>query len=187
MIAKGKCMVNRSARQRGFTLIELVIAIVIVAILVLLALPSFRETAIRNNVTSLNNNLLHALNVARAEAVRRGVRVEVASASGGASWVSGWSIKVDSAGDGTFATTINQQQTVPAGYSVCGKSSGGGSDGAVVFTALGALGANANQYDLNVNRPDGNAVLGQRLTIGSSGQVSVKQNTTSSPAAGSCT
>jgi type IV fimbrial biogenesis protein FimT len=179
MITTTKQSLQLPAKQRGFTVVELVIAVVIVAILVTLALPSFRETAIRNNISSLNNSLIHTLNLARSEAVRRGVNVSVVSNSHTFSWDTGWSVTVPT---GTV-TTLSQQDAVPAGYSVCGKSTGGGADGTIVFTPLGALGGGATSFDLNVNRPDSKTALGQRLTVGGSGQVSVKQGTAGSPAA----
>jgi prepilin-type N-terminal cleavage/methylation domain-containing protein len=176
MIANSTYRIPLPARQAGFTVIELMIAVVLVAILTLFALPSFRETAVRNNVSVLNNSLIHTMNVARAEAVRRGVAVSVNS-TGGSTWSGGWSV-VDASGN-----TLSQQGPVPAGgYSVCGKASGGGTDGTIVFTSLGALGGGANQFDVNVNRPDGNQPLSQRVTIGVSGQVQARPNTTGSPA-----
>jgi type IV fimbrial biogenesis protein FimT len=180
MIAKSTYRIPLPARQAGFTIIELMIAVVLVAILTLFALPSFRETAVRNNISVLNNSLIHTMNVARAEAVRRGITVSVVSTSGNSSWSNGWSV-VDANGN-----TLSQQGAVPAGgYSVCGKASGGGTDGTIVFTSLGALGppvGGPNTFDVNVNRPDGNQLLSQRVTIGVSGQVQARPNTTGSPA-----
>ena len=181
MIASSVINFRPAARQRGFTLLELVIALVVVAVMVLMALPSFRETGVRNNVSSINNNLLHAFNVARAEAVRRGVNVTV-TASGGV-WNNGWVVATTGA---TTATLLNQDAIPKGGYSVCGKTTGGGTDTVITFNSLGALAGGATSFDVNVNRPDGNVLLAQRLTIGASGQVQVKQNATGSPAATSC-
>jgi len=181
MIAPSIANFRPAANQRGFTLLELVIALVIVAVMVLMALPSFRETGVRNNVSSINNNLLHAFNVARAEAVRRGVNVTI-TANGGV-WNSGWVVASTGA---SAATLLSQDAIPPGGYSVCGATTGGGSNSVITFNSLGALAGGANQFDVNVNRPDGNILLAQRLTIGPSGQVQVKQNATGSPAPSSC-
>ena len=59
-------------RASGFTVVELVIAVAIVALLAALALPSFREVGVRMAVTDNTNDLVGALNVARSEAVKRG-------------------------------------------------------------------------------------------------------------------
>jgi type IV fimbrial biogenesis protein FimT len=174
----------------GFTIVELMITLAVAMVLLVLALPSFRETAIRNNVKEINNTLIYSLNLARTEAVRRGYPVRVISlgGSGSASWTSGWQIQADSAFD-NFATTptlIQQQAPVPTTYSVCGKTTGGGADGTVVFTQTGIL-SGATTFDINVNRPDAKPTLSQRVTVQGSGLVRNKIDTTSSPASANST
>ncbi|HZP65241.1 MAG TPA: GspH/FimT family pseudopilin [Rudaea sp.] len=182
----GKTLPAGPKRAGGFTIIELFVTIIVAAILVALAAPTFRDTAMRNNVSGLNNQLIQALNMARAEAVRRGVPVEVVSVSGGSSWSQGWIVNADTAGNGTFATTLTQQGAVPTKYTVCAASTGGGTASTVVFTNQGLLGGGATSFDINVNRPDANAKLGQRLNVAGSGRVQSQTNTTGSPAPTSC-
>lgn len=175
------------ARQicSGFTIVELMMAILVLAILVGLAMPSFRELTIRSNVTQISNSLVHALNLARAEAARRGTSVEIVSASGSATWSNGWATKADTNFDGTYATTLNVAGAVGTGYSVCAASTGGGAASTIVFKPDGTL-SGATSFDINVNRPDGNAQLSQRITVGGSGVVTSKIGTSGSPAATSC-
>ncbi len=61
------------ARQcaRGFTLIELIVAVVILSILATLAVPSFQLMIARNRITSHANLLLQAVTLTRSEAIRR--------------------------------------------------------------------------------------------------------------------
>ena len=88
-----------SAPLRGFGLIELVVAIAIVAILAAVALPSFREMGMRMTVTGHTNDLVGALNAARAEAVKRGSAAAVVG--DGNDWsAGGWTVVVDSNHDG---------------------------------------------------------------------------------------
>jgi len=75
-------------RSNGVTLIELLVTIGIIAVLATLALPSFREFNIRMNVSDSTMGLVHALNLARTEAVKRGRPVFVESISG--NWSNGW-------------------------------------------------------------------------------------------------
>jgi len=63
--------------SRGFTMIELLVVITISAILVATAIPSFQRFIARNRASNASNDLLAALQLARAEAIRRGAPVSV--------------------------------------------------------------------------------------------------------------
>ncbi|BES69981.1 hypothetical protein RE428_09990 [Marinobacter nanhaiticus D15-8W] len=56
--------------SRGFTLVELMITFAVAAILVTVALPSFRDLMARNELVTVTNSWVGALNTARAEAVK---------------------------------------------------------------------------------------------------------------------
>lgn len=56
--------------QRGFTLIELVIAIAILGILIVLGIPSFSEWIHNTQVRNAAESALNGLQIARSEAVR---------------------------------------------------------------------------------------------------------------------
>lgn len=71
--AKGRpvhLMVDK-VMQKGFTLIELMTAIAVLAVLLVLGLPSFMETIQNMQVRTAAESILDGLQVARAEAVRR--------------------------------------------------------------------------------------------------------------------
>lgn len=83
------------------------VTIAIVAILALIAAPNFNDFFTRNRLSSQSNELIGALNLARSEAVKRGVRVTVcrtddptatplACGTGSStSWANGWIVFVD--------------------------------------------------------------------------------------------
>jgi type IV fimbrial biogenesis protein FimT len=63
-------------KQRGLTLIELLIVITIVGILFAMAMPSFRTWIQSTQVRTAAESIQNGLQLARAEAVRRNVPVE---------------------------------------------------------------------------------------------------------------
>lgn len=85
-------------RVLGFTLLELMVAISIAAILIALAVPSFTSTIKRNRVQSQARGILSSLLSARAEAVSRGGRVTLCHINAGAcdgAWSSGMTVFTD--------------------------------------------------------------------------------------------
>lgn len=86
--------------QKGFTLVELLIVIAIVAILVAVAIPNFTETMSRNRMVAHTNELLSAVQYARAEALRRGGRVILAPTEDTNDWADGIVVFFDRNGDG---------------------------------------------------------------------------------------
>lgn len=122
---------SRSA-SRGFTLTELMIAIAVLAILLGLALPSFKtwlqNSQIRNAAEAIQNGLQRA----RSEAVARNANVEFVLGAD-SSWVvrlaGGADIEARSAGEGSKNVT---RTVVPAGATT------------VTFNNFGGLGANSD-------------------------------------------
>jgi type IV fimbrial biogenesis protein FimT len=56
---------------RGFTFIELLTTLTIVSILAAIAVPNMRTFLQNNRLATSGNNLLHALQIARTEAIKR--------------------------------------------------------------------------------------------------------------------
>ncbi|UPG96630.1 GspH/FimT family pseudopilin [Luteibacter aegosomatissinici] len=71
-------------KSRGFTLLEMLVAIVIIAILVAIAVPSFRTTIQKHRLRSAADNLQAAVDYARAEAVLRATYVSLCASTDGA-------------------------------------------------------------------------------------------------------
>jgi type IV fimbrial biogenesis protein FimT len=94
-------------RLAGFTLLELMITLAVLAILTAIAVPSFQTLLERNRLTSATNDLLGALMMARSNAVTRRVITRVCPstnastcATGTVNWATGWIVTEDPTNQG---------------------------------------------------------------------------------------
>lgn len=78
-------MTRTLARQKGLTLVELMVTITVLAVLLVVGVPSFRSLQRRNNVSSASNSLLADLGYARSEATSRGTYVSLCPSTDGQS------------------------------------------------------------------------------------------------------
>lgn len=76
---------RRETGQRGFTLIELMVVIVILAVLTTLGIPSFMEMIQNTQVRTAAESILDGLQLARSEAVRRNAHTQFVLGPG-SSW-----------------------------------------------------------------------------------------------------
>ncbi|MCG7922560.1 MAG: GspH/FimT family pseudopilin [Candidatus Thiodiazotropha lotti] len=56
---------------KGFTLIEVLVAVIVAAILLSVAIPTYLDTSERNSIATTSNELLAAVLLARSEAIRQ--------------------------------------------------------------------------------------------------------------------
>ena len=78
-------------RIRGFTIVELMVVIVIATLLAAVATPSLSTALTNQRLRNAATDLVSALMLARSEAIKRGVDVQVAPLSPG-DWTSGWRV-----------------------------------------------------------------------------------------------
>ena len=89
-------------KQYGFTIIELMIAVALIAIVAAIATPSFSFMITNNRMASEVNQFVGSLHFTRSEAIKRGENVRVCTSVDGAScdasndWTNGWIAIVDS-------------------------------------------------------------------------------------------
>ena len=99
--------------MRGFTLIELMITMVIAAILLTQAVPSFRAMIANNRITSQVNELVTSINYARSEGAKlnspmvlcRSANPNAATPSCGGTaqdWSTGWLVFADANNNATY-------------------------------------------------------------------------------------
>ncbi|HYW92090.1 MAG TPA: GspH/FimT family pseudopilin [Gammaproteobacteria bacterium] len=92
-------------RSGGITLLELIITLAITGVLLAVAVPLARRAMRNARMTATSNRFLHALHLARSEALRRGVRVTLCKSGDGArcadrgGWDQGWLVFRDANAD----------------------------------------------------------------------------------------
>lgn len=134
--------VDRRPRMRGgrrvggFTLVELMVTLAVAAILVMIAVPSFRKVLVSTNLADVNNALAGDLAYARTEAVSRQTPIAVTASAG--SWQNGWKVSIPPASTSAVATVLRNHPAIPAQYVVSASSAG------VTYQSQGTLPTGSN-------------------------------------------
>lgn len=108
-------MLVRPIPQRGFTLIELMTTISVLAILTMVALPAYRDFIANQRVRNASYQLTAALTQARSQAITQNCSIDLKSAGGTSHWDSGWAVAantVASSGACASAQTFVQQESM---------------------------------------------------------------------------
>ena len=100
-------MVNRS---KGVTLVELLVAVAVVAIALSIAVPSFQTQMLNNRSIALGEDFASAVNYTRSEAVKRAGRVSLCASKNGTAcdgvWTDGFMAFVDTAATDTTTPPV---------------------------------------------------------------------------------
>lgn len=122
-----------TARDAGFTLVELMVTVVVAAILLAVGVPSFRELIQNNRLATATNEVVATLHLARSEAVKGNARVTVCKSANGTScvtsgnWSQGWLVFTDpnsnAAYDSGTETLLRVQGKISGDVSVTGDGS----------------------------------------------------------------
>jgi type IV fimbrial biogenesis protein FimT len=122
-----------SGLMQGFSLVQLLITVAIVAILTGLGIPSYKYITTSNRIANEINGLLGDLQYARFAAIKEGQTVTVCSSSTGTScaastnWATGWIVFNDANGNGTVDSgeaVLRVQQTFNGADTLTGTISG---------------------------------------------------------------
>ena len=181
-------------RHRGFSLVELMITVLVVAVLSAIAWPNFRDFMHRNAATSQANQVLAALQYARNEAVSRRYPTAMCGSTSGTACTSsdtkfegGWMIWRDSTLSGTpsySATKDELLRVVDAQNGVSIRSFGGTAAGVIAFDQRGAvIGASGGTTNIVVCAKNSSSdalgtntqrVPGKYVRVDASGRITVQ-------------
>ncbi|HXD23837.1 MAG TPA: GspH/FimT family pseudopilin [Gemmatimonadaceae bacterium] len=162
--------------QSGFSLIELLTAITVLAVLLAMTVPGFRDFTRSNRVTAAHNDLVTAFTLARSEALKRATTVSVCASNDGTSctgatnWAGGWIAFTDAGAAGAVNSAAGDTvlQTWPA---INGDMTLSGTVAFVQYTATGMVApASASTFDAYATGCTGSKL--RRLTVSAIGSAS---------------
>jgi type IV fimbrial biogenesis protein FimT len=182
--------------QSGFTLIELLVTMTIIAILLAVGVPAFNSSIASARASDGANSLLAALELARSEAMRRGVTVSVCrvtavpatacnnAAAGSfvaADWAAGWMVFADTVAGGTVGVldagdeiVQYQQQFAPGAATRVEIVETSAAVGVVTYRADGLRPGNALTF--RIAYPQAALGAGQscrQMTVNATGQAAI--------------
>jgi len=169
----GASSIGNPHHQQGFTLLEMMIALAIAAILIVIAIPTFRDSTLRSTLTVQSNDLVAGALTARSEAIKRRAAVSLCASTDNLTctnsrWERGWIVR---AADGTV---VQVHKAAPTGFLINADSTN------ISFDASGLAASLAN---LTVCRATPSVGSQERvITINATGKSSISKTTT-----GSCT
>lgn len=162
----------------GFTLLELMVTLSVLAILLAVAIPSFRQTLQSNRVSTRVNELVGTIAYARSEAIRSSRGVGLCPSADGSScgkdWSSGWLVWSDFNGNGTR----NDGDTVVRSLSVgVGVATSGPTTGILAFDSRGRSRSGGVSFSIQPTDCESNEPLLRTLTVSATGGTSVSKGT----------
>jgi len=159
-------------KQRGYTLIELMLTLTVLSVLLGLAIPSFRDMVRNNRITAQTNEFVGSLNFARSEALKRSNPVTACASDDGATcsgdndWSTGWVVFADVNANGLLDNAEVALQTWPA------------IDGGITLSAttrpfvrFGATGVSSGSETFALLKPGCTGNFAREITVGTTGRV----------------
>jgi type IV fimbrial biogenesis protein FimT len=165
----------------GFTLVEVMVVISIVAVLASFALPSMRQFVVKTKISGIANDIVGSLNFARSEALRRGQTVIVCPRANPTSqicgntadWANGWIVCADKSSTSNRCSAgddfLRIRDPIAAGYVVTKNGTT-----FLRFNADGTLSA-TSPGSIHISSPDsGDLLLERSVCIARTGRAQVR-------------
>jgi type IV fimbrial biogenesis protein FimT len=168
-------------RGGGFTLVELMVVLVIVAVLLIIALPSFSVLTLRTKLKSYANEVVSSVYLARSEAIKRNAPMTMCiakepydgtCAGAGNEWDQGWIVMDPN------DLVIKRQQTIASGVKVFGLSS----LHTMTFQPTGVTMANTAQKILTICQQSPSVGIEERkVTVSATGKPRIQTTNAGCP------
>ena len=178
-------IVGRFKHILGFSLIELMVALAVLAIVLGIAVPSFQKQIINNKSLTFGDEFAQALNFARSEAVKTARRVSICASSDGKTctdtWADGFIVFQDNA-----ATDIEPTISLGTIYKVWPKLNSAGTFSVkrgttdttfIRYTSLGTLAPINNEtINVSVKLTGCSGKAARKISVNMSGLTSVQSD-----------
>jgi prepilin-type N-terminal cleavage/methylation domain-containing protein len=161
---------NSYTKNKGFTIIELMIAIGVAAILTAYAIPAYRDFGIRQNIINQSNNLIGDLTFARVHAINLGrtVLIQAKTESGQTTWKNGWIIFIDKNANNNFDDGTDEKLRDTDKLSETLETSG---PSVLGFSQLGSKAKIVNLQSEVIELKNTNISYEKKITIAISGMI----------------
>jgi len=166
---------NCHSKQRGFTLVEISMTLLVAGVMMAIAYPSFVSLTQNQRAVTMANQFIGAIKLARSEAIKRSSTVSLCPANTaqtacGDDWTQGWLIFVDPDNNGVVANNIDRLRVnsqLELGASITPPSG----QSFVSFGAQGFVTNGAGAYTLVADNCEGQHA--RTVTLSNSGRVEV--------------
>ena len=155
-------------RRSGFTIIELMIVVAVVAVFVTLAVPSMRDMVLATQVRASASDLYQSVILARSEAIKRAANVDVVPNSG--DWAQGWSV--------VAGTTVIDSHEATTNVVVTPNTTGN-----ITYRLDGRISTNVRSLTL-FTTASASAIAARCVNIDASGRATIRTDTDNNPANG---
>lgn len=167
-------------QSRGLTLVELLVALAVGAIILSLTAPAFYSMIQNNRASSLSNTWISTLKYARQEAIQRGDSVSVCAAGNsnfslcGSDWTQGWIVFVNPDEDTVFDNNAEEpllrvREALPANTTF----SASPLTSMITFTPRGFPNASSSNVTFTLSASGCIGENGRSVNISPTGRISV--------------